>query len=76
MGNCADGFTMLADLISKFPAIADESTFVFVPGAMDAREDAVHDDNTITPREKIPDTYTSRFRHRVRKAIFTTNPCR
>ncbi|ORY91254.1 DNA polymerase alpha/epsilon subunit B-domain-containing protein [Syncephalastrum racemosum] len=71
-----DGFTMLADLINKFPVIAEESTFVLVPGAMDAREDAVHDDNTITPREKIPDNYTNRFRHRVRKAIFTTNPCR
>ncbi|KAL0088647.1 DNA polymerase alpha/epsilon subunit B-domain-containing protein [Phycomyces blakesleeanus] len=65
-----DNFSILGDMIASFPTLATHSYFVFVPG--------MHDPwggNTL-PQPPIPDSFTSRIKQKVRKAIFTTNPCR
>ncbi|KAG0175875.1 DNA-directed DNA polymerase epsilon, subunit B [Apophysomyces sp. BC1021] len=65
-----DNFTTLADLIAEFPSLAAHSYFVFVPGARDPWG------NNTLPQAPIPDLFAARMKQKVRRAIFTTNPCR
>ncbi|KAI7871797.1 DNA polymerase alpha/epsilon subunit B-domain-containing protein [Spinellus fusiger] len=65
-----DNFSALGDMISSFPSLATHSYFVFVPGAQDP-----WGRNTL-PQPPIPDIFTSRLRQKVRRVIFTSNPCR
>ncbi|KAI9311856.1 DNA polymerase alpha/epsilon subunit B-domain-containing protein [Dichotomocladium elegans] len=69
-GPYKDNFSTLAELISDFPKIAAASYFVFVPGSRDPWGGAN------LPQPAIPESFTARIRQRVRRAIFTSNPCR
>ncbi|XP_065827868.1 DNA polymerase epsilon subunit 2-like [Oscarella lobularis] len=64
------GFRDLADLICKFPNIAESSHFVFVPGPLDIGP------GNILPRPPIPDVLTEDIRSRVPLVTFASNPCR
>ncbi|KAG9305068.1 hypothetical protein G9A89_007708 [Geosiphon pyriformis] len=66
----ADGFSSLGDLIAMYPKLAIHTNFVFVPGPRDPYLRGVF------PHFPIPDIYTSGLRKRVKRAFFTTNPCR
>ena len=63
-------FEELANLICKYPTLASDGRFVFVPGPNDPGMAAM------MPRPPIPNYFTSSLRSRVPKAIFTSNPCR
>jgi len=63
-------FEDLANIISKFPNVANEGRFVFVPGPNDPGVAGV------LPRGPIPEYFTSTLRSKVKHAIFTSNPCR
>ncbi|KAF9433469.1 DNA-directed DNA polymerase epsilon, subunit B [Entomortierella beljakovae] len=69
-GHYKEGFNTLAELIAEFPTMATSCYFVFVPGPNDPWG------SSIIPRPKIPDFYTGKVRSLVKRAIFTTNPCR
>ncbi|KAG0236585.1 DNA-directed DNA polymerase epsilon, subunit B [Actinomortierella wolfii] len=69
-GPYRQGFTQLGELIAEFPVLANFSYFVFVPGPNDPWG------GTTLPRPKIPDLFTQKLRSVVKRAIFTTNPCR
>ena len=60
----------LAELLSNYPVLLENSRFVFVPGPQDPGY------ATILPRPGIPKTITEDFRSRVPGAEFATNPCR
>uniref|UniRef100_A0A6V2A035 DNA polymerase II subunit 2 n=1 Tax=Ditylum brightwellii TaxID=49249 RepID=A0A6V2A035_9STRA len=63
-------FDELANLISKYPAIAKEGRFVFIPGPNDAGLTG------IMPRPPLPNYFTASLRSKVPHAVFTSNPCR
>eukprot|EP00970_Alexandrium_tamarense_P015658 scaffold5359_cov173-Alexandrium_tamarense.AAC.2 len=63
-------FEDLAAVITKFPNIAAEGRFVFVPGPNDPGITGV------LPRGPIPNFFTSSLRSKVKHAVFASNPCR
>ena len=63
-------FDDLANLIGKFPNVASEGRFVFVPGPNDPGITGV------LPRGPIPNYFTNNLRSKVKHAIFASNPCR
>mmetsp|Transcript_20466 Transcript_20466/g.36796 ORF Transcript_20466/g.36796 Transcript_20466/m.36796 type:complete len:377 (+) Transcript_20466:66-1196(+) len=63
-------FDDLTDVICKFPNVAKEGRFVFVPGPNDPGIAGV------LPRGPIPNFVTSSLRSRVKHAILASNPCR
>ncbi|XP_057662767.1 DNA polymerase epsilon subunit 2 [Diorhabda carinulata] len=63
-------FKRLADLITNFPGVSNDSQFVFVPGMADPC--FTH----IAPRFALPSYVTGDMKKVLPKAIFTTNPCR
>jgi co-chaperonin GroES (HSP10) len=63
-------FEDLANLICKFPKIASEGRFVFVPGPNDPGLTGV------LPRGPIPNYFTGAVRSKVKHAFFASNPCR
>ncbi|RKP22125.1 DNA polymerase epsilon, subunit B [Rozella allomycis CSF55] len=65
-----NGFNQLAQLISKFPNLANNTNFVFIPGPEDPFGGAIY------PMAPIPDSFTLKIRQICKKAHFTTNPCR
>ncbi|PVU93514.1 hypothetical protein BB561_003236 [Smittium simulii] len=65
-----ENMNKLADLILEFPEIAKQCYFVFVPGPGDPWA------NFTLPYEPLPSFITDRFKTRIPKSIFTTNPCR
>ena len=60
----------LANLICKYPTIATDGRFIFVPGPNDPGMSAM------MPRPPIPNYFTGALRNKVPHAVFTTNPCR
>jgi len=60
----------LANLICKFPTIANEGRFVFVPGPNDPGL------GNVLPRPPIPNYFTGALRSKLKHAIFASNPCR
>lgn len=60
----------LGNLISKFPLLAKDARFIFIPGPQDPGS------AKIFPRPAIPSLFTSSLRNKVSHATFTTNPCR
>ncbi|TDL29547.1 epsilon DNA polymerase [Rickenella mellea] len=65
-----ENFDRLADLISSYPAILQSTHFVFVPGPLDLTS------NSILPQRPILSSFVSKFKSRVPKAHFMSNPCR
>ncbi|CAG9861657.1 unnamed protein product [Phyllotreta striolata] len=63
-------FKRLGELIVKFPSLAKNSQFIFVPGMTDPC--MPH----IVPRFGLPSYVTSDIKKLVPKATFATNPCR
>ena len=63
-------FEDLANVICKFPNVANEGRFIFVPGPNDPCITGV------LPRGPIPNFFTSALRSKVKHAIFASNPCR
>ena len=63
-------FDDLTNVICKYPDIARNGRFVFVPGPNDAGISG------ILPRGPIPNYITTSLRSKVRHAIFASNPCR
>lgn len=63
-------FEELANLICKYPALAKEGRFIFVPGPNDPGMGG------ILPRPPIPDYFTASLRSKVPHANFVSNPCR
>jgi len=63
-------FEDLTNIICKFPNVANEGRFVFIPGPNDPGITGV------LPRGPIPNYFTSSLRSKVRHAIFASNPCR
>ncbi|KAG1591659.1 hypothetical protein G6F48_003155 [Rhizopus delemar] len=65
-----DKFNALADLISEYDELATHTNFVFVPGAGDPWG------GQILPQSPLPLSFVTRIKQKVKKAHFTTNPCR
>lgn len=63
-------FEDLAHVIGKFPRVAAEGRFVFVPGPHDPGVAGV------LPRPPIPRYFTAALRSKVPHALFASNPCR
>lgn len=63
-------FDDLANIITKFPNVAQNGRFVFVPGPQDPGITGV------LPRSPLPKYFTSTLRSKVKHAIFASNPCR
>lgn len=63
-------FDELGRLICKFPALAQDARFVFVPGPQDPGA------GRILPRPPIPSLFTASLRQKVPHATFASNPCR
>ena len=63
-------FEELGNLISRFPVLAKEARFIFIPGPQDPGS------AKIFPRPSVPSLFTSSLRNKVTHATFTTNPCR
>lgn len=63
-------FEDLASVICKFPKVASDGRFVFVPGPNDPGVTGV------LPRAPIPNFFTSALRSRVRHVTLASNPCR
>lgn len=63
-------FEDLAGIICKFPKIAKEGRFVFVPGPNDPGI------TEVLPRGPIPNYFTGALRAKVKHAFFASNPCR
>jgi len=64
------GFDTLCDLICEYPELSQNATFIFIPGPKDPGA------APILPRRRLPVKSTERLQSRVKKSIFTTNPCR
>jgi hypothetical protein len=62
----------LAQLLVKFPALLECSSFVFVPGP----NDVLGGSGTLLPRLPLPDIVTAELSRRVPASVFTSNPCR
>ncbi|XP_022254667.1 DNA polymerase epsilon subunit 2-like [Limulus polyphemus] len=65
-----DCFEKLANMISEFPLIVQNSQFVFVPGPSDPGL------TTILPRPSIPGKLVEDFCNKIPNSVFATNPCR
>lgn len=63
-------FDDLTNIITKFPNVAQNGRFVFVPGPQDPGIAGA------LPRGPIPKYFTSTLRSKVKHAIFASNPCR
>jgi len=63
-------FEDLANVICKFPNVANEGRFVFVPGPNDPGITGV------LPRGPIPNYFTSALRSKVKNVTLASNPCR
>lgn len=63
-------FDILADLIAEHETILERSQFVFIPGALDGFG------LNILPYPKIPDVFIRKFKNKVPKSTFASNPCR
>lgn len=63
-------FEELANLISRYPKLAKEGRFIFVPGPNDPGM------GSILPRPPIPGHFTASIRSKVPHANFVSNPCR
>jgi DNA polymerase epsilon subunit 2 len=63
-------FDDLTNIICKYPNVAKEGRFVFIPGPNDPGITGV------LPRGPIPNFFTSSLRSKVKHAIFASNPCR
>ena len=63
-------FHSLAKLIAEFPALMENSRFVFLPGPHDPGP------GNILPRPPIPSIFHSEISEKVPYCVFTTNPCR
>lgn len=60
----------LANLIAKFPRLASDARFLFVPGPNDPGM------GDVLPRPPIPKHFTASLRSKVSHAVFASNPCR
>lgn len=65
-----ESFHALAEMLSEFPLLVENSRFIFVPGPQDPGP------GQILPRPAIPDCITEELREKVPSAVFTSNPCR
>ena len=63
-------FDDLANVIGKFPNVARDGRFVFVPGPNDPGISGV------LPRGPIPNVFSANLRSKVKHAVFASNPCR
>ncbi|KAG5866920.1 hypothetical protein JTB14_013530 [Gonioctena quinquepunctata] len=63
-------FKKLAELILRYPSLASDSQFVFVPGLADPCTPHM------LPRFALPEFVTGEMKRLYPKAIFATNPCR
>eukprot|EP00986_Skeletonema_menzelii_P013832 scaffold8470_cov118-Skeletonema_menzelii.AAC.6 len=63
-------FEDLANVICKFPNVANEGRFVFIPGPNDPGITGV------LPRGPIPNYFTSALRSKVKNVMLASNPCR
>lgn len=63
-------FEDLANVICKFPNMAKEGRFVFIPGPNDPGITGV------LPRGPIPNYFTSALRSKVKNVMLASNPCR
>lgn len=63
-------FEELANAIGKYPRIAQEGKFIFIPGPNDP---GMAD---ILPRPPLPKYFTSALRSKLSHVHFATNPCR
>ncbi|EEH38063.1 DNA polymerase epsilon subunit B [Paracoccidioides lutzii Pb01] len=60
---CKEYFDILASVLSKYPRLLQNSTFVFVPGDNDPWASAYSAGaSTTSPRDAIPDLFTSRVK--------------
>lgn len=62
----------LADVLSHFPKLTSNCTFVFIPGPNDPWTTSP----TCLPRKGIPDAFTNRVRRLCKDVRFVSNPCR
>jgi DNA polymerase epsilon subunit 2 len=65
-------FDSLADLIGKFPSLARESHFVFIPGPGDLPLSMA----SCLPSPSIPAAFTAKLREKLSHCTFASNPCR
>ncbi|XP_076749484.1 DNA polymerase epsilon subunit 2 [Xylocopa sonorina] len=65
-----EGFKSLANIITQYPEIKENSKFIFVPASDDIGAPK------ILPRLPLPRHLTEDFKKNVPGAIFATNPCR
>jgi DNA polymerase epsilon subunit 2 len=63
-------FEDLANVICKFPNVANEGRFVFIPGPNDPGITG------ILPRGPIPNYFTAALRSKVKNVMLASNPCR
>ena len=63
-------FEDLANVICKFPNVANEGRFVLIPGPNDPGITGV------LPRGPIPNYFTSALRSKVKNVMLASNPCR
>ncbi len=63
-------FEDLANVICKFPQVANEGRFIFIPGPNDPGITGV------LPRGPLPNYFTSALRSKVRNVMLASNPCR
>ncbi|KYB26713.1 DNA polymerase epsilon subunit 2 [Tribolium castaneum] len=63
-------FKQLAELINKYENLATVTNFIFVPGLEDPCT------SYVVPRLPIPSCITEDMTKMVKKAVFTSNPCR
>jgi DNA polymerase epsilon subunit 2 len=62
----------LADILSQFPHLTAQSTFIFIPGPNDPWTTLPD----CLPRKPIPEAFTNRIRRQCKHVKFVTNPCR
>jgi len=65
-------FNALGDLIEKFPKLAENSEFVFIPGS----NDLTKLDAKTFPIDCIPCSHLEGFKRKAKKVNLSTNPCR
>jgi len=65
-----DNLDVLADILLSYESIIGVSHFLFVPGPLDPWG------STMLPRPPLPLSFTARFRAKVPRTHFTSNPSR
>eukprot|EP00658_Telonema_sp_P-2_P013265 TRINITY_DN15019_c0_g1_i4.p1 TRINITY_DN15019_c0_g1~~TRINITY_DN15019_c0_g1_i4.p1 ORF type:complete len:437 (-),score=101.50 TRINITY_DN15019_c0_g1_i4:88-1398(-) len=70
MASYTDKFTQLAQLICRYPSIAEQSHFVFVPAMSDPGM------GKVWPRPAIPDIFFAGFKEMLPEYTATSNPAR